>query len=170
MTAKAEDSESILVNGDFETDSKGKKWPDGWSKPQGVSWEEEDGKHFIRLVAQTPGETLMVYKELDIPPATAALEITIRYRTAGVQKGAQSWFDARTMFQFMDSDRKELQPTPSPLVFSLESDAWSEKTQKIKVPEGAAMLKLMPCLFQVESGTLDIDEIVIKPVDESAAQ
>ncbi|RYZ87018.1 MAG: hypothetical protein EOO68_28145, partial [Moraxellaceae bacterium] len=33
------------------------------------------------------------------------------------------------------------------------------------MPEGAKMLELMPTLFQVQSGTFDIDDITLTPTD-----
>ncbi|HEY9250484.1 MAG TPA: glycoside hydrolase family 5 protein, partial [Rariglobus sp.] len=43
-----------------------------------------------------------------------------------------------------------------------------ERSTSFLVPEGGVTLDLMPSLFEVKSGTLDLDDIVLKPVDPAA--
>src|SRR5690606_28747076 len=45
------------------------------------------------------------------------------------------------------------------------SDGWVEKSKAVLVPEGAAGVALMPALFQVETGTFDLDDITVKVID-----
>ena len=169
FAADAPNAASLVANGNFELDSKSAGWPDGWGKAApGLTWEAENGKHFLRLVSQTPGQTLMAYREVPIPPGTKGIEIAFRYRTAGVVRGAQPWFDARSMFHFLDAQRKNVQPEPKPMVFSAKAAAWTEVTQNVKIPEGAAALQMMPSLFQAAAGTLDLAEIRVTPLNDAA--
>jgi len=163
-------ADSLVTNGNFEAATKNPAWPDGWGNgpSSGVTWEVEEGKHFLRLVSQKPGQTLMAYREVPIPAGTKGIEIFFRFRTAGVQKGAQSWFDTRSMFHFLDSNRKPVAPDPKPLVFSTKAATWTEASERVKVPEGAVSLQMMPSLFQVAAGTLDLSEVRVTPLDEAA--
>lgn len=170
FAAEGTAAESLVSNGNFDTDSKGVNWPDGWgSEPKpGISWLTEEGKHFMRLQQQTPGKMLMLYRAVPIPAGTAGLEIGFRYRTAGVQRGAQPWFDARAIFHFLDASGKPVKPDPKPVVF--KATEWAEASEQVVVPQGAAQLEMMPALFQAAAGTLDIAEVRVTPLDQAAVQ
>ena len=59
------DGASLIPNGDFERDQKGRGWPDDWGRPKCGTWEEEDGNHFLRLSTSEPGVLNMVYRVID---------------------------------------------------------------------------------------------------------
>src|SRR5690606_12053588 len=42
---------------------------------------------------------------------------------------------------------------------------WIERSTSFLVPEGGVTLEFMPSLFEVKAGTLDLDDIVLKPTD-----
>jgi len=171
LHAQSDAPPSLATNGNFENDQKGVGWPDDWSRPnKGASWELDGENHFIRLRAEEPGQTVLVHRIIPIPDGAKALEISVRGRTTNVQKGSQPWFDARVMINFKDKDGHQLQPAPKPIVFSTDSGDWETKSVRILVPEDAVNLELMPCLFQVESGTLDLDDVVIQVIDPAGAQ
>jgi hypothetical protein len=170
LAADAGSNASLVTNGDFELDSKSPGWPDDWGKQTpGITRETEEGRHFLRLVSQEPGKMLMVYREIPIPAGTKSVEISIRYRTSNVQRGEKQWFDARAIFHFLDSARGVLKPDPKPMIFSLKADSWTEATQQVTVPAGAHSLQLMPSLYQVTAGTLDLAEVRVTPVNDGAA-
>jgi hypothetical protein len=161
---------NLLSNGNFETPSaKDPNWPDIWGKGAGITWENENGKHFLRLVQQKPGAMLMAYREMAIPAETKGLEITIRYRVTGLALGTSNWFDARTIMHFLNSDRKQVTPDPGALVFSKNAPEWAEVTKRFVVPPDATVLQLMPALFQVAAGTLDLQEIKVTPLSDADA-
>ncbi len=150
---------SLVSNGNFELATADPTWPDNWMRGKGISWETENGKHFLRLVQQTPGTMLMAYREIDIPAGTKALDISIKYRASGVVAGAQPWLDARAIFHFIDADRKQLSPDPGALIFAKDIADWTTLTEHTAVPDGATKMMLMPCLFQAQAGTLDLAEV-----------
>ncbi len=156
-------AESIIANSAMELDADADGWPDGW--PRVGTWENEEGNRFIRLTATEPGKTFMLYCEIPIPGGTQALELTWRQRVTGLKRGKQSWFDARIMMDFMDASRTKVSPGPNPAATGRDTDGWVARTSSFLVPEGATALKFMPSLFNVEAGTFDLDDIVIKPVD-----
>lgn len=156
---------AIVANGNFEEDADANQWPDKWpGMKAGGSWVEEGGNHFLRLTQTTPGATTMMYHEIAIPAGIEALEMTWRQRITDLVPGKQSWFDARIMMEFMDSARNKAPPSPGAPNARKNTDGWVEKSTSFLVPTNAALLKFMPSLFQVESGTFDIDDIVLRPI------
>jgi hypothetical protein len=159
---------SPLLNSNFESSSVEQTWPTGWPQPASASWELEDGNRFLRLKSEEAGKMVMIYKEIQIPEGTEALQITWKQRVTGLIVGAQSWFDARLMMEFMDGNRLALSPKPKALATHSDTDGWVEKEQTITVPSDARILKFMPTLFQVTAGTLDLDDITVTPITSAA--
>jgi endoglucanase len=158
---------SLVSNGNFEADSKGIGFADGWgSAKDGLSWEEENGNHFLRMVSQTPGQMVMVYRTFDIPAGTQAIELTWRQRISGLKRGKNSWFDARIMLDALDASGKKTPKQPGAAVAGGDTKgAWVEKKKSVLVPEGTVSMALMPALFQVNSGTFELDDITVRPTD-----
>jgi hypothetical protein len=162
-------SPSLLSNSDFQLATIDPAWPDDWAKAPGISWETDNGKHFLRLVAQKPNEHLMAYREMTVPSGVKGLEITIRYRTAGIVTGTQQWFDARAIFHFLDTTHKNVPPDPNVIIFSPTASSWTEASVRCAVPAGADKLALMPSLFMVTAGTLDLAEVRVTALSPSEA-
>lgn len=156
----------LLKNSNFETDADADHWPDHWSRLKtGGAWLNEEGNHFLRLTSTVPGEMVMLYAEIAIPPGTAALDVSWRWRLTNIKPGKQPWFDARFMMEFMDADRVKIGTSPNPPYGKGTTKGWVEKKTSFLVPAGATAFKIMPSLFQPESGTMDLDDLVIKPTD-----
>ncbi len=170
--AAGEDAGNLVANGTFEASSKTPGWPDGWTPMKaGGTWETEAGNHFLRLTSTAPGSMIMLYREISVPAGATALDLTWRQRVSNLKVGAQAWFDARIMMDFKDANNAKVSPGPSAPYVRKDTGGWQDKSLRVNVPVGAAVLKFMPALFQVESGTFDLDNIVIKvavPVAPSA--
>lgn len=161
--------DSLVTNGDFETDNNSDQWPDDWKQPkEGCTWGEEGGNHFLRLEADVPDRMTMLYREIAIPPGAQSLELKFRARVTGLKTGTSAWFDARFMAEFLDASRQPLKPTPAAPYFRTDTGDWVEKSLQLTVPEGAKTLKLMPCLFKVGTGTLEIDDISVTVAGDTA--
>jgi endoglucanase len=166
LPLRAQTAVSLVANSSLETDANGDGWPDGWpTLNAGGLWLNEDGNHFIRLTSAVPGSTVMLYHEIALPEGTAAIEITWRQRVTRLKPGKQPWFDARIMMGFMDADRAVISPDPIAPFARSDTQGWQDRSVKFLVPPQARILKFMPALFQVETGTYDLDDIVIKPAD-----
>ena len=158
-----------VPNGGFEVDKNADGWPDGWVRAKsGVSSQAEGGNHFLRLVSSQPGETVLLYQPVTIPAGVTAIELTWRQRVSGLKPGKQPWFDARIMMEFKDAAGKKLSAKPPPPNTRKSTDGWVARSVKFLVPADARMLEFMPALFQVEGGTFDLDDIVLKPTDAVA--
>lgn len=162
----AQDAAPLISNTGFELDADGNGWPDGWATPkEGGSREVEDNNHFLRLSSPEAGKMVMLYQEIPIPAGVEALQVSWRQRVTGLKKGTSPWFDARFMMEFMDAQRQKVAGSPKPVATGKDTEGWVEKSTSFLVPPGATTLKFMPCLFQVATGTFDIDDLVIKPID-----
>jgi hypothetical protein len=156
---------SLIKNPDMESDTNGDGWPDNWPKlKSGGTWENEAGNHFIRMTATEPNKTTMLYMEIHVPAGAKELELSWRWRVSNLVVGSQSWFDARFMMEWMDAGRGKVSGSPKAPSTRSNTDGWVQRSMRITVPEGARILKFMPSLFQVQSGTLDIDDVVLRQV------
>lgn len=158
----AEEPASLLSNGDFET-ADGDA-PKDWPTPDGVTWEEEDGNRFLRLHAD-PDKMLTVYRAVMIKPEYEAFKLTYKVRVNELQRGKENWHDGRIILDFKDADGKKLKPSPGHPSFKGSTDGWVDKQMEFVVPEGAQRLEVMPAIFRGKSGSYDIDQIKLVPVD-----
>jgi len=156
----------LLANGDFETDADGNAWPDGWGQPKtGGTWEQADGNRFLRLASTVPNETVLLYQPVRLPADVKAVELAWRWRLTDLKPGKQAWFDARIMVEFKDAVGAKLAGSPSAPYVRKNTDGWQDRSMQFLVPEGATTLEFMPALLQVQSGTLDLDDVRLTPVD-----
>lgn len=159
------DGRPLLKNADLEAAKDGAT-PDHWGLKAPAQYLEEGGNHFIRLSVGEPGKMVMLYREIGLPKETpyASMDLTFKARVTGLKRGAESWFDARIMFDFMSADKKK---TGSGHVnFGKSTDGWVEKSKHFAIPAGTSYIKFMPCLFNAKAGTFDLDDIQITLQDE----
>jgi endoglucanase len=155
-------ADGLMPNSSLETDAN--LWPDDWPKLKaGGSWEKEGDNHFIRITSTTPGEMVMMYREITIPEGVTELTLAWKQRISNLKLGEQKWFDARIMMEWMDISRGKISEKPTIPSRNKNTEGWEEKSISIFVPEGARTLKFMPTLFRVESGTFDIDDVQLTP-------
>lgn len=166
LAAPVSPETSLVANGNFETDANADAWPDNWGRLPEATWEKEGDNRFLRLTSPAAGKTVLLYQPITIPPEAKAVEVSWRWRILNLQKGKQSWFDARIMMDWKDAiGGKKLQPGPPAPNTGKNTDGWVERSAKFLVPEGAKILEFMPTLFQVETGTFDLDDVVVKATD-----
>jgi endoglucanase len=162
----------IMPNGNFQIDENNDGIPDKWGagKEGQLSWEKEGDNRFLRLKSPEPGKMVLLYREIDLPAGTKALELTWKQRVSNFKRGKQNYFDARVLIDFKDAAGQKLPGSPSPSATQKDTDGWVERSMKFLVPEGAVTLVFMPTLFQVESGTFDLDDLSLKPTDTAALE
>jgi hypothetical protein len=101
--------QSWVSNGDFQKGRTAGDWPEDWAAPlPGMSWLQEDGRHFVRLVSQKAGESLMLSRTIPLKEGVRGIELLIRFRATGVEHGDHEWFDSRTIVHFLDAGGKQL--------------------------------------------------------------
>lgn len=156
----------LISNGNFETDANGDNAPDDWgSLNANISWPAEGTNHFIRLKATEPDKMLMLYRSFTIPAGAKALKLSWRWRVIDLKFGKLPWNDARIILEFSDASGQKIKPQPDAPFSHGTKDAWEVKSVSFLVPPGAVTLNLMPTLFDVTRGTLDLDDLVLTTTD-----
>ena len=169
---------NLVANGGFETigkDGAAESWGKG-SEDGSLTLKEEDGEHFMRLVSSDSQKIRMLYRMVPLKSGSKAIEVKFRYRTADIVNGTELPGDARAIMHFLDGTRvghlengKVIEPDPSAIIFSPKAGEWTEVSRRYLVPEGATKLQLMPSLWKVKSGTLDIADFSVAPLIEADA-
>ncbi|WP_269537125.1 glycoside hydrolase family 5 protein [Cerasicoccus fimbriatus] len=161
-----EEHGSLIVNGDFQTDSNSDGKPDHWGKAKGgISYPTEGENTFMRIESDKPGEMVMYYTKIDIPEGVEALELSWDWRTSNLKPGLQAWHDARIMMKLLDSSGKKTDTQPSAPYTRKNREEWRSYSRQFLVTEDALTLEFMPTLFEVERGTMDLDNIQLKPIE-----
>jgi len=156
----AETPDSLIPNPGFEVDANSDGVPDGWPKAsENVQYLSENGNHFVRLKSTEVGKMVLIYRLIDLQPTDKAFELSFRVRYEGIKPGANPWFDGRVMMNFKDAEKKVVKGAPGAPNFKGTNKEWQSRTVKLTVPEGAKTLEIMPCLFQVEAGSIDFDDL-----------
>ncbi|MEX2382318.1 MAG: GDSL-type esterase/lipase family protein [Opitutales bacterium] len=158
------DEMPVLIASNFEKTAESGGWPAGWPRNARASWLEEDDNGFIRLEAKEAEQIIMLYREIGIPEGAEALELSFRLRVTNLQRGQNNWFDTRVMMEWMDGGRAKVSPNPPAPNQGRNTDGWVERVVRFNVPEGARTLKFMPSLFRVNTGTFDLDDVVLKVI------
>jgi endoglucanase len=153
---------ALLSNGNLAREEGG--WPADWPRTPGVTYAREAGQAFLRFQSPKPGEMVLLYRQAELPKVTpAALEIRLRVRHKGIEVGKESWFDGRVMLKFRDRDGRDVSPEPGQPSFRGTSEGWVDRSLFVKVPKGATLLAVMPCLFQVKAGQMDLAALEVFP-------
>jgi hypothetical protein len=150
-------ADNLLGNGDCEAGADGQA--EGWPKGDGISWEAEEGNHFLRLRAGSPGAQVVLYRQLPVA-GIKALKLGLRARWNGVERGTEKWHDARIVLDFKDAAGKKV-GSARPIIFVGSSTGWEPRETAFAVPAGATVLAFMPALFHVAAGTLELDDLVL---------
>ncbi len=162
---------ALLSNGDLKACTQDPSWPDDWAgaKFPSTSYQTENGQPYFHLVSERPEQHIQARRVIDLPPGVTALEITARYRVIGLKRGQFPEDDARIILEFLDKVRKPIAAAP-PIVFAEDASGWTTISARIAVPEKAEHLMLMPCLYRVQAGTLDVAEIQVKTLGDPEAK
>jgi endoglucanase len=160
---------SFLPNGDFQTATTTPNWPDGWTRgPDGLmTWELENGKHFIRLQSQQPGQVVQVSQTAPIPAGTKGIDLVVSFRTANVKFGKSFSDDARATFQLLDAQGNEVKPSPGDGVFDSHAASWTEMSKHFLVPDGATQVRMIFSINKAASGTVDIQDARLTPMSDA---
>lgn len=117
--------------------------------------------------AAGPGKTLIVYRVIDVRAEIAGYELRFRVRYTDLKPGKESWHDGRIIVDFKDSAGNKLKPGPQHPNFRGSSKGWETRSIEFAAPQGATKLEIMPALFAVAGGQLDLDDIVLVPITDA---
>ena len=155
---------NLVVNGNFSVKGQA-AWPAPWGKSPGISWHtSRNGGHFMRLSAHDPKTIVMLYCAAPLPTTARAIRITMRYRTTGVRHGSASWNRAEAIYHYLSARGHAIAPSPPAMVFADQSSGWVEMSELCFVPKAATALQIMPGLWHVKAGTLDVAKLQVRPL------
>lgn len=162
---------SYLSNGDFKLARSGGGLPESWEPGEegSVMRMVEDGRAYLRLVAEKSGQLVRVTQAVPIPAGVHGLEFRSIFRNKDVKFGKSFVCDARAQFGFTDAEGNPLKGGVDQ-VFDSHAQSWREISRKFLVPEGAAFLRVTLCLNRPASGTLDVAEVRLVAMEEKEAQ
>lgn len=121
---------------------------------------------FLRLTAD-PGKMVSLYAQMPVA-GIKALQLSYSIRYENVKRGEKPWYDARIMMNFKDSAGHEVKPGPPAPYYTGTSNGWRKETLKFAVPDSAALLTVMPTMFQAAAGVLDIEQLEITAIDPAS--
>lgn len=162
VVAVSAQADALILNGDMEKGVDG--WPEGWQRHAQAAWLEENGNHFLRQSAAGPDKMIMFYQSIRMPAGAEAYKLSFRVRWEGVEVGREKWHDARVIIDFKDASGEKLPGGPGHPSFKGSSKGWETRTIGLVVPPGAAILEIMPTLYNASAGTLDIDDFELMPI------
>ncbi len=119
-----------------------------------------EGKRAVDIPLANPGKMNLQYIPVLFPKGTEGAVVSAEVKYTDVVRGAQPWFDARIMMDFIDSNFKKFKGGPAIGAWKGTRD-WFEVKKTVRVPEGAAGLALMPCLFNAKSGRLELRNLSV---------
>ena len=163
--ALAEEAPSILSNGSFTQDDDHNGAPDGWPGAGGpISYGDDEGVKFLRIKSEVPDKMYSVHRMIEIPADVKALELSFKARTTNLVAGKEKWFDARIIMNFKDAAGAKI-GSPSAPYLRKDTQGWTDRKSQFLVPEGATTLEFMPSLMNVKSGTFELADFSLVPID-----
>ena len=129
---------------------------------------------YAKLVSTEPGKLVCAYKEYDVPSGVEALKMSWKWEVKNLKTGEKPWFDARVLFKFKDANGKEVK-NPSPVYIQKDTKGWQDRETSFLVPKEAVTFVVMPCLFQVKSGEMEMTDVTCvatsaEPLHKAAAE
>ena len=129
---------------------------------------------YAKLVSTVPGKLVNSYREYDVPSGVEALKMSWRWEVENLKTGEKPWFDARVLFKLKDQNGKEIK-SPVPVYIQRDTKGWQDRETSFLVPKEAATLAVMPCLFQVKAGEMEMTDVrcvatSAEPLHKAAAE
>ena len=109
------------------------------------------------------GQISSVYIPVFFPEGTEALAFTCEVKYDGVVQGAQNWYNARIMSDYIDRNYKKVKGGPTIGGWTGTHD-WMSVRKVFEVPTGVPGIALMPALFNVKAGTLELRNMSLEPI------
>ncbi|MAX25369.1 MAG: endoglucanase [Phycisphaeraceae bacterium] len=157
-------AENLFLNGDLQAGST--ELPAKWGlKPeQGVTCKTQGDNRFLRLTSMHPGKTVLTYREFYFNPDDAGrfLRLSFKMRCNDLQRGEKPWFVGTLFIQFVDDNNKKLSPGVRGIPRVKGTMDWQDKSVDMVIPDKAVKLQIMPVLFNVKSGTMDMDDFSLQ--------
>ena len=126
---------------------------------------QKEGESYAKLVSTEPGKLVNAYREYDLPAGVEAMKMSWQWEIKNLACGEKPWFDARVLFKFKDAAGKELKGEPGPVYTQKNTKGWKSREKSFLIPKDAAKLVVMPCLFMVKAGELEMKDVRLVATD-----
>jgi hypothetical protein len=154
-------AEPLIGNGQFTAALAGWNVPN----PAGAAVVTEHGNSFVRLTGSA-----IVQRDIPLNPSWGKLRIGVHARYTDIVPGAKSWHRGRVNLDFKDAKGKHVGDWPRMIDYLGTRADWQHDEETYDIPAGATKLRLQLGMWEVQSGTLDLDNIVLEPVADRAGQ
>ncbi|MDA3873176.1 MAG: glycoside hydrolase family 5 protein [Kiritimatiellae bacterium] len=167
-------AQSHISNGSFEQVQQN-GIPAGWNR---AGEEEigkifpmrEDGVSYIRMQVEAPDQLVGIEQNVPLPPGVQGVEFHARFRNENIKFGKSYLKDARTRFQFHDAEGNPVGKRPGDVIFDSHAREWRNVSEKFLVPKDAVSVRILVCLNQPASGTLDVQAVQLVNMDPAEAR
>jgi len=167
---------SFLPNGNFAHATQAPAWPDAWPHDTTlpITYETEDATHFLRIAITQPGLTVRFARTVAIPAGIKGVDLRVRYRLRNFKfglnaKGAPNYTqDFHFLCNFLDATGAKIEKSGGGFVMDSHMKDFADTSKQFLVPEGAAQIEIAVNINKVTSGTLDLAEIALSPMDTAA--
>lgn len=177
-TPAAPAAASFVANGDFSRATQSPDWPDEWPRPEGqpITWENDNGTRFLRLASKSPGQRVVLNRDVPLPAGVKGLALNLRFRIANFKfgtntAGALSFTkDIHFSYKFLDASGNAVPKAGGGLVLDSHAKNWTDVSRRFLVPEGAVAIRLTAALLEISSGNLDLAGVNLSPLPPEEAE
>jgi len=126
------------------------------------------GSEFIPIYQAHPDAEMYAINRRDKAGLDACGDqFGIKARYTDLKRGKANWHDGRILLDFKDADGNKLKGGAKAQAFTGSSKGWVSKTIEFAVPEGAKTLEVMPALFMIAGGQLDLDDLELTVITDA---
>jgi len=129
----------------------------GLPTPGKVRIITQDGKHWLRLTNENPGQWAQCGRRLEVKPGWESLTVKVRVRAEHIKVGKNPWETAVIDFDMEDAAQQAVDKAK----ISITADTdWKEFSTRIVLKGNAAYMHILPRLLNT-TGVLDIADLRI---------
>jgi len=156
------DTEKALVkNGNF------KKGITEWFVPKDAKAKEvqEAASNYARIEGNS-----IIQQDIPLEPQWGKIKVSCRARYENIVPGDKSWHTGRLVVEFKDKAGAHAGEYPDMITFKGTSKEWAAQSMEYDIPADTVKFRLQAGMWNVKSGTLEIDDIVVVPVADRSGK
>lgn len=151
----------FFANGDFRDGLN------NWFLPgkTGATVVAEAGESFVRLEGSH-----IIQRDLPLDPKWGRIRVSCRARYDHIVAGSKSWHQGRLNLEFKDAKDKHAGAWPEMISFKGSQADWKTEAREYEIPADATKVRVQAGMWEVKSGRLDLDDIVLLPIADRQGQ
>ncbi len=152
---------ALVRNGNF------KKGITEWFVPKDAKAKEV--QEAVSNYARIEGSSI-IQQDIDLNPNWGRIKVSCRARYENIVPGEKSWHTGRLAIDFKDKSGAHAGGNPEMISFKGSSKEWKEYSMEYEIPDNAVKFRLQAGMWNVKSGTLDIDDVAVVPVGDRSGK